>query len=106
MPRVNPTRWTDPRRGTRTLREAAALLGCGPRAVIEMINSGALPAVSFGNRQQPTVAGLERMLGKSLSEFEATPGRKVDLRPADDSSDAGPHSSSHSRRRLGEHSST
>jgi hypothetical protein len=71
MPRTNPARYTDPLRGTRTRQEAARLIGCGVIKVDELIARGILYAVPVGNRNLPTVASLERLLGRSITEMEA-----------------------------------
>jgi hypothetical protein len=70
MPRTNPARYIDPLRATRTLEESGRLIGCGSAKVIELVDAGTLPAVRIGNRRQPTVAGLERLLGKPIEELE------------------------------------
>jgi excisionase family DNA binding protein len=70
MPRTNPARYKDPVRATRTTQETARLLGCGAVKVIELIEDGTLQAVKVGNRRQPTVASIERVLGKPIEELE------------------------------------
>jgi excisionase family DNA binding protein len=70
MPPTNPARYRDPVRATRTKREAARLLGCGAVKVTELIEDGTLQAVKIGNRAQPTVASIERVLGKPIEELE------------------------------------
>jgi hypothetical protein len=71
MPRTNPARYTDPIRGTRTKLETGRLLGCGGSKVDELIENGVLQAVQIGNRKQPTVASIEKLLGKRIEELEA-----------------------------------
>jgi hypothetical protein len=71
MPRTNPARYTDPARGTRTIQESARLIGCGTHAVTELIDDDVLQAVPIGNRRLPTVASLERLLGRPIRELEA-----------------------------------
>jgi excisionase family DNA binding protein len=70
MPRTDPSRYVDPVRATRTLKEAARLVGCGDLKIVELIKDRTLPAVRIGNRWQPTVAGLEVLLGKPIEELE------------------------------------
>jgi excisionase family DNA binding protein len=57
-------------RGTRTIEEAGRLLGCSYASVDAMLVNGELPFIRAGNRRLPTVAGLEKLLGKSLAELE------------------------------------
>jgi excisionase family DNA binding protein len=71
MPRTNPARYSDPLRGTRTIREAARLVGCSDTKVLELIHAGELQAITVGNRRLPTVTSLERLLGRSIAELEA-----------------------------------
>ncbi len=70
MPRTNPARYVDPVRGTRTIRETGRLVGCGSAKVYELIETSVLQAVRVGNRQQPTVASIELLLGKPIEELE------------------------------------
>jgi hypothetical protein len=71
MPRTNPARYTDPLRATRTRHESARLIGCGANKVDVLIARGDLQAVLIGNRQQPTVASLEKLLGRTTTDLEA-----------------------------------
>ena len=70
MPRTDPARYRNPWRATRTIQEAAALIGCGDAAVKELIREQKLKAVAIGNRLQPTVASLEELLGKPIAQLE------------------------------------
>jgi hypothetical protein len=70
MPRTNPARYSDKVRNTRTLQETGRLIGCGDQKVIELIENGTLQAVMIGNRRQPTVASIERLLGKPIEQLE------------------------------------
>jgi hypothetical protein len=70
MPKTNKSRYTDPRRGTRTVQESSRLIGCGDGSTRALMDKGILDHIKIGNRNQPTVAGLERLLGKSISELE------------------------------------
>jgi excisionase family DNA binding protein len=58
-------------RGTRTIAEAAKLLGCSYASVSILLEKGELPFIQVGNRRLPTVAGLEAKLGKPVAELEA-----------------------------------
>jgi excisionase family DNA binding protein len=69
MPHVSRSRTRI--RGTRTIQESAALIGCSYSAVVAMLDRNELPFIQAGNRRLPTVAGLEAKLGKKLSELEA-----------------------------------
>lgn len=57
-------------RGTRTIEEAAQLLGCSYASTVALIEQGELPFIRAGNRRLPTVAGLELLLGKPIDEIE------------------------------------
>jgi hypothetical protein len=70
MPRTNQARYGDPVRATRTKLETARLFGCGGGKVDELVEDGTLQAVKVGNRTQPTVASIERALGKPIEELE------------------------------------
>lgn len=71
VPRTNPARYSDPMRGTRTIRESARLIGCGDAKVGDLIDRGDLQAISIGNRRLTTVTSLERLLGRPIAELEA-----------------------------------
>jgi excisionase family DNA binding protein len=70
MPRTDPRRYTDPVRATRTKQETARLFGCGSPKVDELIADGVITAIRIGNRWQPTVASIEKSLGKPIEELE------------------------------------
>ena len=65
-------------RGTRTIAESARLLGCSYASVDALLVKGELPFIRAGNRWLVTVAGLEQLLGKSLTELEAKLRQPVD----------------------------
>jgi hypothetical protein len=71
MPRTNISRYSDPRRATRTRQETARLIGCGVPAVDELIRKGRLTAVEVGVRLLPTVVSIENLLGRPIIELEA-----------------------------------
>jgi hypothetical protein len=71
VPRVKLGRYSDPLRSTRTRAESSRLIGCGASSVDELMDRGVLSFVEFGNRRQPTVASLERLLGSPIAEIEA-----------------------------------
>jgi hypothetical protein len=75
MPKVSPSRFSDPRRATRTRQEAARLIGCAPNTVTIMVLKGQLASIEAGNRQLVTVSSLEALLGRPISELEADAGR-------------------------------
>jgi hypothetical protein len=70
MPRTNPARYSDPVRGTRTRAETGRLVGCGGLKVDALMDSRILDFVQVGNRRQPTVASIEKLLGKPIEELE------------------------------------
>jgi hypothetical protein len=71
VPRTDPRRYTDPVRGVRTRQETSRLCGCGVVAVDQLMDDGILGFVQIGNRRLPTVASIERLLGKTIAELEA-----------------------------------
>jgi hypothetical protein len=70
MPRIDPGRYVDPLRATRTKREVGRLIGCGEPKVDELLDNGTLDFVQIGNRRQVTVASIEKLLGKPIEELE------------------------------------
>jgi hypothetical protein len=70
MPKTNPARYADPVRATRTKQETARLVGCGDLKIDELMDSDILQFVQVGNRRQPTVASIERLLGKPIEQLE------------------------------------
>jgi hypothetical protein len=71
MPRTNPQRYSDPLRGTRTKPETARMLGCSPVQVDKLMEKQVLDYVEIGNRKLPTVASIEKLLGRPIAELEA-----------------------------------
>ena len=71
MPRTNPQRYSDPIRGTRTKEETGRLFGCSPTQIGKKMDNREIDFVQVGNRRLPTVASIERALGRSIFELEA-----------------------------------
>jgi hypothetical protein len=58
------------------------LFGCSDGQVDKLMDAGVLDFVRIGNRRQPTVASIERQLGKPIEELEASLRSQSNTHPA------------------------